>query len=44
VKVPIVKSAPKRSLIMVVSIFLGGFIGIGLVFGGMVWRKLKEAW
>jgi len=44
VKVPIEKSAPKRSLILVVSVFLGGFIGIGLVFGGMVWGKMKEAW
>lgn len=44
VKVPIEKSAPKRSMIMVVSVFLGGFLGIGLVFGGMVWGKMKEAW
>jgi uncharacterized protein involved in exopolysaccharide biosynthesis len=44
VKVPIEKSAPKRSLIMVISVFLGGFIGIGLIFVGMVWRKMKEAW
>jgi uncharacterized protein involved in exopolysaccharide biosynthesis len=44
VKVPLVKSAPKRSLILFVSVFLGGFIGIGLVFGKMVWRKMREAW
>lgn len=44
VKVPIEKSAPKRSLIMVVSIFMGGFLGIGLVFGRMVLGKMKEAW
>ena len=44
VKVPIEKSAPKRSIIMVISVFLGGFIGIGLVFGGMIWGKMKEAW
>lgn len=44
VKVPLEKSAPKRSIILVVSVFLGGFIGIGLVFGSMIWRKLKESW
>jgi LPS O-antigen subunit length determinant protein (WzzB/FepE family) len=44
VKVPIEKSAPKRSLILVVSVLLGGFIGVGLVFGRMIWRKMKEAW
>jgi uncharacterized protein involved in exopolysaccharide biosynthesis len=44
VKVPIEKTAPKRSLIMVVSVFLGGFIGVALVFGGMVWGKIKEDW
>ncbi len=44
VKVPIEKSAPKRSLILVISVFLGVFIGIGLVFGGMVWSKIKKGW
>ncbi|WP_258861653.1 GNVR domain-containing protein [Marinilabilia salmonicolor] len=44
VKVPIEKSAPKRSMILVVSLFLGGFIGIGFIFAGMVWRKMKEVW
>ncbi|WP_016777076.1 Wzz/FepE/Etk N-terminal domain-containing protein [Anaerophaga thermohalophila] len=44
VKVPLEKSAPKRSLILVVSVFLGGFIGLGIIFGRMVWRKLKAAW
>ncbi|SFE82141.1 Wzz/FepE/Etk N-terminal domain-containing protein [Thermophagus xiamenensis] len=44
VKIPIEKSAPKRSLIMVVSIFLGGFLGIGVIFGQMMVRKFKEAW
>jgi uncharacterized protein involved in exopolysaccharide biosynthesis len=44
VKVPIEKSAPKRSLIMVVSVFLGGFLGIGLVFLLMLWNKVKSIW
>ena len=44
VKVPIEKSAPRRSMIMVISVFLGGFLGIGLIFGKMIWGKLKSAW
>lgn len=44
VKVPIEKSAPKRSLIMVISVFFGGFLGIGLIFGQMFWGKLKSSW
>lgn len=44
VKVPLKKSAPRRSLIMVVSVFLGGFLGVMLVFGRMLWGKLKEVW
>ena len=44
VKVPIETSAPKRSLIIVVSVFLVGFIGIGLVFGEMGWSKVRGSW
>lgn len=44
VKVPIEKSAPKRSMIMVISVFLGGFLGIGLVFLLMLWNKVKSIW
>jgi len=44
VKVPIEKSAPKRSLIIVVSVFLGGFIGIGLIFLVMLWNKVQSIW
>lgn len=44
VKVPIEKSAPRRSLILVVSVFLGGFLGVMLVFARMLWGKLREAW
>ena len=43
-KVPDEKSSPKRGLILVVSVFLGGFIGIGLIFGKMMWGKVKEEW
>jgi len=42
VKVPIEKSAPKRSMIMVISVFLGGFLGIGLIFGRLVWSNFKR--
>ena len=43
-KVPDEKSSPKRGLILVISVFLGGFIGIGLIFGKMMWGKVKEEW
>jgi uncharacterized protein involved in exopolysaccharide biosynthesis len=44
VKVPIEKSAPRRSLIMFVSVFLGGIIGISAIFGKIVLWKVKEVW
>ncbi len=40
--VPDEKSAPKRKMIIVVSIFLGCFAGIGLLFGKMVWGNFTE--
>ncbi len=43
-KVPDEKSSPRRGLILVVSFILGGFIGIGLIFGKIMWDKLKEEW
>ncbi|WP_010664254.1 Wzz/FepE/Etk N-terminal domain-containing protein [Marinilabilia salmonicolor] len=44
VKVPIEKSAPRRLMILIISVFVGALLGGGLVFGGMEWRKMKEAW
>lgn len=41
-KVPIEKSAPKKKIILVVSVFLGGFIGIGVIFGKLVWISIKK--
>jgi uncharacterized protein involved in exopolysaccharide biosynthesis len=41
VKVPLEKSKPKRSMILVVMIFLGGFLGIGIVFGRMMYQNFK---
>ncbi|NPA35813.1 MAG: lipopolysaccharide biosynthesis protein [Chlorobi bacterium] len=43
-KVPNEKSSPKRGLILVISILLGGFVGIGLIFGRLIWSKVKEEW
>ncbi len=44
VKVPIDKSAPKKKIILVVSVFLGGFIGLGVIFGRLVWINLIRNW
>ncbi|TCO07870.1 GNVR domain-containing protein [Natronoflexus pectinivorans] len=40
--VPKERSAPRRGMIMVVSVFLGGFIGLGILFGSMVWVNLRK--
>ncbi|WP_439185249.1 Wzz/FepE/Etk N-terminal domain-containing protein [Carboxylicivirga taeanensis] len=40
-KVPVDKSWPKKSIILVVSVFLGGFIGLGLIFGKLVWVSFR---
>lgn len=46
VKVPVERSKPKRSLTIVIFAFLGGFIGVGFVFGKKHWiilsRKIKN--
>ncbi|MBN2395333.1 MAG: lipopolysaccharide biosynthesis protein, partial [Candidatus Atribacteria bacterium] len=44
VKVPTEKSKPKRSMILVVSAFLGGFIGLGWIFGGLILGKVRKEW
>ncbi|TRX71990.1 Wzz/FepE/Etk N-terminal domain-containing protein [Carboxylicivirga sp. M1479] len=41
-KVPIDKSGPKKKIILVVSVFLGGFVGLGVVFGKLVWSSVKN--
>ncbi|MCU4165501.1 Wzz/FepE/Etk N-terminal domain-containing protein [Carboxylicivirga caseinilyticus] len=38
-KVPIEKSAPKKKIILVLSVFLGGFIGVCFVFGKLIWNN-----
>jgi uncharacterized protein involved in exopolysaccharide biosynthesis len=42
VQVPVEKSKPRRSLIMAISIFLGGIFGLGLVFGNIFWVKIRS--
>lgn len=42
VRVPIDKSTPKRKIIMVVSLFLGGFVGLGFVFASNILNNLKK--
>ena len=39
--VPKEKSAPRRSVIMIVSLFLGLFVGIGFLFGRMIWGNFR---
>jgi len=41
VQVPLEKSAPKKSLILAVSIFLGGFLGIGIVIAQIVIHSFR---
>jgi len=40
-KAPLQKSKPKRSLILVAMIFLGGFIGLGIIFGKLIYKNYK---
>ena len=42
VQVPNERSKPRRSLIMVISVFLGGFIGVGVVFGRLIWGNIRS--
>ena len=44
VSVPLEKSKPKRSLILLIWTFLGGVLGIGLVLGKQALGGLQEQW
>jgi hypothetical protein len=44
VKVPYQRSSPARVRIMIISTFLGGFLGFLAVFVKMIWKKIKKAW
>jgi len=44
VSVPTEKSKPKRAIILIIWIFLGGIIGAGIVFGREYLSAIKERW
>lgn len=44
VSVPLEKSKPKRAMILIIWIFLGGIIGTGMVFGREYLQQFKERW
>ena len=44
VSVPIEKSKPNRPLILIIWTFLGGILGIGMVFGRTFLGSLKTQW
>ncbi len=41
-KVPNEKSSPKKKIILLVCVLLGGFIGLGVIFGKLVWFNIKN--
>lgn len=44
VAVPIEKSKPKRPMILVIWTFLGGIVGVGMVFGREFLGSIKDQW
>ncbi|WP_372755453.1 Wzz/FepE/Etk N-terminal domain-containing protein [Labilibaculum sp.] len=44
VSVPIEKSKPKRPMILIIWTFLGGIVGVGMVFGKEFLASIKEQW
>ena len=44
VKIPFERSSPARTKIMIVSVFLGGFLGIIVSLCKIFWKKIKRAW
>ncbi|MCD6184203.1 MAG: hypothetical protein J7K84_00200 [Deltaproteobacteria bacterium] len=44
VSIPIEKSKPKKAMILIIWIFLGGLVGVGLIFGKNYWKVAKEKW
>ncbi len=43
VKVPLVKSWPKKKIILILCFFLGGVIGLIVIFGKLVWSGVKSS-
>jgi uncharacterized protein involved in exopolysaccharide biosynthesis len=44
VRVPLKKSKPNRPLILIIWTFLGGIIGVGIVFGRQFLGTIKQRW
>ncbi len=44
VSVPLDKSKPKRPMILIIWTFLGGIVGVGMVFGKQFLGSIKEQW
>ncbi|WP_461629864.1 GNVR domain-containing protein [Labilibaculum euxinus] len=44
VAIPIEKSKPKRPMILVIWTFLGGIVGVGMVFGKEFFSGIKDKW
>jgi len=44
VSIPIEKSKPKRPLILIIWTFLGGIVGVGMVFGKEFLAGIKDKW
>ncbi|WP_430934134.1 Wzz/FepE/Etk N-terminal domain-containing protein [Saccharicrinis sp. 156] len=42
--VPYEKSSPRRMMILVLSAFLGGIIGSGIILGRLAWDNVKNKW
>ncbi len=42
--VPVEKSKPKRAMILVIWLFLGGIVGTGMVFGKEYMKDIKTKW
>ena len=41
-KVPLLKSSPQTKIVLAISIFLGVFVGIGIILGKVILNKVKE--
>lgn len=43
IQVPLGKSKPNRELIIALSLFVGVFLGLGIIFGQILYRNLKKS-
>jgi uncharacterized protein involved in exopolysaccharide biosynthesis len=44
VSVPLVRSKPKRPMILIIWLFLGGIAGAGIIFGRQYLATFKQSW